>query len=617
MHFSQTLFTVTLTLLSFTLFAERITIDSPAKIITAAITLSETGDLTYSVSYKGKPVILESRMGFNVEENRELTAGFALTAQSRSARNESWKPVYGERAVITDSYHSVTLDLRNQSCHNLVMQLECRAYDQGFAFRYVFPEQQRTALKINQELTEYAFTADHRAWPVYAAQGKYKPSTISNIKAKCERPLTIETQEGVVIAIGEAALFTFARMKYQPLKGKANALCAQLDSAVELSLPGQSPWRFMMAADHAGALLENNDLLLNLNEPCRIKETGWIRPGKVIRETSLTTQGGIACVDFAREMNLQYVEFDAGWYGHEYDDASDARTVTLDPKRSKGPLDLQAVIDYGKQNGVGVIVYVNRRQLETRLDELLPLYKKWGIVGMKYGFVNVGSQQWTTWLHDAIRKAAEAEMMIDIHDEYRLTGNQRTYPNVMTVEGIAGNEEMPPADHNCALPFTRYLCGAGDYTPCWYNDRVPNTRAHQLALTAVTYSPWQFLFWYDRPAAFQNEPELDFWRRTPTVWDDTKVVNASIGAYATIARRSGDDWFVGSINALERRKLPIPLAFLQPGKKYRAFIYSDGAPDGSARTSVRCESAVVDSTSVITAEMADNGGHAIRLEPLP
>ena len=615
MNFLRFAFTIAITFMTFHLSAQKFTIDSPGRDINASIIISDAGGLFYNVNYKGQPVILQSKLGFNVNENFNLTSGFLLITKFESTHNQSWKPIYGERSTIVDNYKAITLKLINKTCNNLLMNLECRAYDQGFAFRYVFPKQECDALKINKELTEYTFTGDHRAWPVYSAQQKYKPSTVSRIKPGCERPLTIETTEGAVIAIGEAGLFSFSRMKYAPLKGKANTLTAKLDSTVQLAIPGKTPWRFVMTATDAGALLESNDLLLNLNEPCKIKDTSWIKPGKVIREVSLTTQGGMACIDFAKEMNLQYIEYDAGWYGHEYDKTSDARTVTLDPKRSKGPLDLPAVIDYGKKNGIGIIVYVNRNQLEPRLDEILPLYKKWGIAGMKYGFVNVGNQKWTTWLHDAIRKAAEAEMMIDIHDEYRMTGNQRTYPNIMTVEGIAGNETMPPADHNCAIPFTRYLCGAGDYTHCWYNGRVQNSLAHQLALTTVTYSPWQFLFWYDRPSAFKNEPELDFWRKTPTTWDDTKVINAKIGVYVTVARRSGEQWFVGTINAIKRRKLQIPLSFLKPNQEYNAFIYSDGAPDGSDKTRVKCDTAVVNSTGVITAEMAENGGHAIRFEP--
>ena len=590
-------------------------LESPDKNVKAAIDLTSDGTITYRVDYKGHPIVLTSKLGFALADKRELSAGFALTAAKRGEDNEIWEPVCGERDRIVNAYRSLTLDFANKTAGDLKMTLECRAYNAGFAFRYVFPKQTADRLDITAENTEFVFTGDHRAWPVYAAQGEYKPETLSTVKPGAERPLTLETSDGPVIAIGEAGLVSFARMKFAPLANKPHALVARLDGPAELPLPGATPWRYVMAADNAARLLEQNSLILNLNAPSKIADTSFIKPGKVIRETSLTTKGGKACIDFAQVMNLQYIELDAGWYGNEYNDASDARAVNLDPKRSKGPLDLQEVVRYGKEKGVGVLLYVNRRELERRLDELLPLYKSWGIAGIKYGFVNVGSQKWTTWLSDAIRKAGEAGLMIDIHDEYRVTGNQRTWPNLMTVEGIRGNEEMPPATHNCALPFTRYLCGPADYTPCWYSARVKNTRAHQLALPAVYFSPWQFLFWYDNPGLYKGEPELDFWRRIPTVWDDTRVLNAKIGAYATVARRSGDDWFVGTINALERRTLKIPLAFLTPGKPYTAHIYSDGAPDGSAPAKVTCATRTVTAADTITADLASNGGQAIRLTP--
>jgi alpha-glucosidase len=590
-------------------------LESPDKAVSATLSLSPAGELTYRVDYRGKPLILPSKLGFTTEDKADLTTGYTFVSAERVSVNKTWKPPFGERAQVTDAYSGLSASYRIKGTGDLTLTLECRAYSEGFAFRYVFPKQTRSELAIAAENTEFAFSGNHRAWPVYSAQGKYKPALLSEVKDGAERPLTVEVAGGPVAAIGEAGLFTFARMKFAPAAGKPNTLTAKLDGKASLTLPGATPWRYVMVADNAARLLERNDFILNLNEPSKLADTSWLKPGKVIRETSLTTTGGLACVDFCKTMNMQYVEFDAGWYGHEYDDKSDARAVNLDPKRSKGPLDLQEVIRYAKQQGVGVILYVNRRELERRLDELLPLYKSWGVAGIKYGFVNVGSQKWTAWLHDAIRKAGEAGIMIDIHDEYRLTGNQRTWPNVMTVEGIAGNEEMPDADHNCALPFTRYLCGPGDYTPCWYNGRVKNTRAHQLALAAVTYSPWQFLFWYDSPSLYKAEPELDFWRKIPTVWDDTKVINAQIGAYATVARRSGAQWFVGTINAGERRALKIPLSFLSPGTSYTAHIYSDAAPDGSDRTGVKCVTRDVTSTASIDADLASNGGQAIRLEP--
>ena len=171
-----------------------------------------------------------------------------------------------------------------------------------------------------------------------------------------------------------------------------------------------------------GKLVENNYFILNLNEPNQIANTSWIKPGQVIREVTLTTAGSMACIDFAAENNIAYVLFDAGWYGAEEDVKSDATTVTVDPARSKGPLDLPKVIEYANSKGVGILVYVNKKALHQQLDEILPLYKKWGIKGVKYGFVNVGDQYATAWLHQAVRKAAKYELIVDIHDEYRPTG---------------------------------------------------------------------------------------------------------------------------------------------------------------------------------------------------
>ena len=179
-------------------------------------------------------------------------------------------------------------------------------------------------------------------------------------------------------------------------------------------------------------MVENNYFILNLNEPNQIANTSWIKPGQVIREVTLTTAGSMASIDFAAENNIAYVLFDAGWYGAEEDVKSDATTVTVDPARSKGPLDLPKVIEYANSKGVGILVYVNKKALHQQLDEILPLYKKWGIKGVKYGFVNVGDQYATAWLHQAVRKAAKYELMVDIHDEYRPTGYSRTYPNLLT-----------------------------------------------------------------------------------------------------------------------------------------------------------------------------------------
>ncbi len=440
-----------------------------------------------------------------------------------------------------------------------------------------------------------------------------------------------ELPGGPFAAIGEARLVDFARMKFQPTKGREHSLQAHLAGPATVTTPYTTPWRYVLIGDSAGQLLERNYLVLNLNDPCALADTSWIKPGKVIREVTLTTTGGKACVDFAVKRGLQYVEFDAGWYGYEYDKKSDARAVNVDPKRSKGPLDLQEVIRYGNERGIGIILYVNHLALEQQLDELLPLYQKWGVKGIKYGFVNVGSQQWTTWMHDAVRKTAAHKLMVDIHDEYRPTGWSRTYPNLLTQEGIAGDETSPPNWLTLTIAFTRMLAGPADNTVCYYDGRVDRNASHafQLAKPVCLFSPFQFLYWYDRPKAapqkiggaggaetsIGDDPELEFYNRLPTVWDDTKVLHGQIGEYAVIARRSGEEWFIGAMNSGQARTLDVPLNFLSPGRNYTAHIYADD-PQATTRTRVRIEQQPVDVKTVLKCSLSAQGGQALWIEPV-
>jgi len=382
-----------------------------------------------------------------------------------------------------------------------------------------------------------------------------------------------------------------------------------------------------MVAERPAKMLEYNYFVLNLNEPNKLEDVSWIKPGKVIQDVTLSTQGGIACVDFAARRNLQYVEFDAGWYGNEYDDSSDAATITVDPKRSTGPLDLHHVIEYAESKGIGIILYVNQRALEKQLDELLPLYKSWGIKGLKYGFVNVGTQEWTSWLHDAVRKAADYQLMVDIHDEYRPTGYSRTYPNLMTQEGIRGDEESPSVEQTLNTLFTRMIAGAGDNTNCYYAPRVSETmggKAAQMAKSIMLYSPWQFLYWYDRPEGspvkiggagmttgiVEENEDLSFYDALPTVWDDTKVLEGTIGEFATIARKNGNDWFIGALTATSDRELQLELNFLEEKSNYEATIYYQDKGNLDNNT-VSIEKVEVNKDSVILREIIGNSGLAV------
>jgi alpha-glucosidase len=273
-------------------------------------------------------------------------------------------------------------------------------------------------------------------------------------------------------------------------------------------------------------------------------------------------------------------------------------------------LNLQEVIDYGKSKGIGIILYVNRRALERQRDEIFPLYQKWGVAGVKLGFVQVGPQKWTSWLLDTVRMAAAHKLLVDIHDSYRPTGFSRTFPNLLSQEGVRGNEHMPSASHNATLPFTRSPAGAADVTICYYYPKIKTTRAHQLALAVTTYSPLQLLYWYDKPAQYRGEPEIEFFDHVPTVWDETRVIHDRIGELVSIARRHGKDWYVGTICGDMPTEVELPLSFLAAGSNYVAHIYESG----DTPTTVTRRILAVNATSGLTFKLPMAGGQAIWLE---
>ncbi|WP_408641496.1 glycoside hydrolase family 97 catalytic domain-containing protein [Spirosoma telluris] len=336
-----------------------------------------------------------------------------------------------------------------------------------------------------------------------------------------------------------------------------------------------------------------------------------------MREVTLSTDGAKKVVDFAVRQHIDYIHFDAGWYGHEYDPLANATTVCVDPGRNpKGDLDLPEVIRYARSKGRKVMLYVNHLALERQLDTLFPLYRRWGVSGIKFGFVSVGSQYWTNWLHEAVKKAAQYQLVVDIHDDYRPSGFSRTYPNLLSQEGVLGNEGFPDATHNTMLPFTRYIAGAGDYTFCFNTDTVrpgkgKTTQAHQLALPVIYFSPLQFLFWYGRPDQYPNTTEFAFWKNLPTVWDDTRLVDGMPGEFVTTARRKGTDWYLGSITNVQARSVLILLKFLPAGKQFMATLYED---DG--RGGVKTSHKHVTASTTLTAKLRPSGGMAITLHAL-
>lgn len=590
---------------------------------------TENAALYYSVDFQGKTIITKAVLGFEFSEGIKLPEDLAIGEVITNTVNTSWKPVYGERNEYLDHYNEAIVHLEGNT--NPPFALRIRAYEEGVAFRYEFTDPDGK-IQIKDELTEFQLPSDAMAWVSTRAQSEITKIKVAEIAEAKERPMLVQYSDSLFVAIGEAALVDFARMKLINKDPGSGTLKSQLEGEVVQEGAFDSPWRFIMAAQQPAQLLENNFLLLNLNEPNKIEDNSWIKPGKVIREVTLTTQGGMACVDFAVKHNLQFVEFDAGWYGNEYDEASDATTITVDPKRSPGPLELLKVIDYAKEQGIGIILYVNRRALEKQLDEVLPLLESWGVAGVKYGFVNVGPQEWTTWLHDAVRKAADHHLMIDVHDEYRPTGYSRTYPNFMTQEGIRGDEESTPNDGVINTLFTRMIAGAGDQTNCYFAERVTGemgSHAAQLAKAVCIYSPWQFLYWYDRPvgspikkggaggaqSGIPDIPDLSFYDQLPTVWDDTRVLAGYPGELAVIARKDGGRWFLGAITGTKEHALSLTLDFLDPAVKYKAEIYShDESLDTG--TKVKIEEMEVDRDFVLRQDILQQNGLAVIFTPL-
>lgn len=590
--------------------------------------------MTYKIQYDGREIVRQSRLGVDIDnrlfesalavprgEYQDWCSDLELRGEHRCSVDTVWTPLYGENNRIRDHYNQLTLHYEKGSNGQgtvsdgydkrkyYAMDIIIRAYNEGIAFRYHFPETANSLfIHLIGEQTSFCMPAGTLAWYEEWAQGSYDKRPLRGEWYESERPLLLELPDGTFVALLEAAMKDYARGKFR-LKDDGE-LQVSLYGDVDITTPYYTPWRVVMAGEKAVDLINHKDLVINLNQPQTPSDWSWVCPGKAFRSSKLTKEGIMRSIDYCKQLGFQYVELDAGWYGPEGRVESDA-TKVADTRDFTMP----EICAYAKSQGIGVWVYVNQRALYRQLDQLLPLYREWGISGIKFGFVHIGSQQWSTWLHDAVAKCAEYGIMVDVHDEYRPTGLSRTYPNLLTQEGIRGNEEMPDADHNTLLPFTRYLCGPADYTLCYFNSRVKNTKGHQLAMAAVYYSPLQFYFWYDQPFVDNGEAELKFWRDCPTVFDESIALDGRPGEYIVQARRSGADWFVGAMTNHEARTLTIPTTFLPKGKYY-VEVYNDN-PSLGTRTNVEATTLKIkaDGKPVIL-QLQSCGGAALHFKPI-
>lgn len=585
----------------------------------------------YTLTYKGKTVANESELGIEIQNGLFESAlgipedtctswceNLKMTGTERHTEDTSWKTVYGERDSVRNHYNELILHFKKGGGSSsskdyydkrkfYYMDIVVRAYDEGVALKYHFPETANGLfLHITDERTSFSFPEGTKAYYEKWAQGPYTLLPLKKWPGESERPLLLLLPNGLDVALTEAKMVNFVRGKFKLSDRKTSSVQISLYSSADVITPFDTPWRVIMVAEKPVSLINHKDIILNLNDPCKIKDTSFIKPGKAFRVSKLDQKSALQAVDFAASRGIQYIHLDAGWYGSEMKVKASALKSALNRN-----LNIPVLCRYAASKGIGVWLYVNQRALSSQLDSILPLYKKWGVKGIKFGFVQVGNQMWTTWLHDAVRKCARYHLMVDIHDEYRPTGYSRTYPNLLTQEGVRGNEEMPDADHNTLLPFTRFLAGPADYTLCYFNHRIKNTYAHQLAMAVVYYSPLQFLFWYDKPADYNGEAELKFWKDIPTVWDDSKALAGIPGDYIVQARRSGDTWFVGAMTNTKARGISVRTAeFLKKGVCYRVEVYQDD-PKLNTRSKVACSSMRIKGGKVIRFRLQPSGGAAL------
>lgn len=576
-------------------------------------------ELNYAINVDGESVVLPSRAGLQVD-NRvwEMALGKRDLAQPdvwmdfltidsvtyHPAVDNLRQAFYGERSTVKEKYNSATLHMSRKDKSDYRLDVEVRAYDEGIAFRYFFPEHPAAIFhKVTEDLTDYAFPEGTMAWSEQWAQSAFDYSTIDEIQYPVERALTLQTPSGKWVALLDADVDDWCLTKLQPRKDKKSTLSSVMYSPVDIVTYYATPWKIIMTADTPGELIENNDIVQNLN-PEMEGDFSWVKPGTIMRETTLTTEGAIKTIDFCSEHNIPYMLFDWLWYVPCTSHDGDA-TKVIDK------LDMKRVVDYGREKGVGIWLYVNQHALMKQQRELLPLLHEWGIKGVKSGFVQYASHRWATWLHDLVRYAAENKLMMNIHDEYRPSGFSRTYPNLLTQEGILGNEEFPDATHNVTLPFTRMINGAADYTICYYDKRLKNTHGHQLAASVVYYSPLVTLFWYDKPQAYGGEPEISWFENLKTVWDDSKVISGYPGEHIVMARRNGDDWWVGAMTNNDGRHLDIPLDFLDDGS-YMATLYTDD-PKVQTKTMVKVDKKKVSKGKKLSLDLLPRGGAAIHI----
>ncbi len=687
----------------FTLKANAQTLSSPNGQLHVLFSVDD-GIPTYQLSYKGKTVIKPSKMGLELFDSPDLIHNFSIVDTQTSSFDETWTPVWGEESKIRNHYNEMAVTLQQENTQRKMI-VRFRLFDDGLGFRYEFPEQpELTYFVIKEERTQFAMTGDHTAFWIpgdYDTQEyDYTTSHLSEIRSLMQKAITpnasqtpfsptgvqtalmMKTADGLYINLHEAALVDYSCM-HLDLDDKNFVFESHLTPDAQgrkgyLQTPCVSPWRTIIVSDKAADILLSR-ITLNLNEPCKLEDTSWIKPVKYVGVwwemitgkstwaycdlpsvklgltdyTKVKPNGKHGAnndnvrryIDFAAENGFDQVLVEGwnvgweDWFGKSKDYVFDFVTPYPD-------FDLKALNDYAHSKGVKLMMHhetsSSTRNYERHMEEAYALMNKYGYNAVKSGYVgNIlprGEHHYGQWINNhylyAVQKAAEHHIMVNAHEAVRPTGLCRTYPNLIGNESARGTEYQAfggsKPNHTTILPFTRLIGGPMDYTPGIFemdiakinpeNDSHANvTLANQLGLYVTMYSPLQMVA--DLPENYERFADaFQFIKDVAIDWDETRVLEAEPGQYITYARKAKGEnkWFVGNTNGYDARTSNIVFDFLPKNTTYEATIYSD-AKDANYKTNPQAyqiKKMKVSSKSKLSLYCAPGGGYAISIKPL-
>lgn len=616
------------------------TVTSPDGTIEAVVQCR--GSLRYSVIVDGKPVIRDAQLGLEFRGGTVMGADVEYVSADRREVDQRWTNTQGGKRRNSRD-HCNELMLRLQEADGPRFALAVRAYDNGLALRYQLPKQEGLEEFImEKELTEFAFTDDHACYFGSQEGGfqgpqewEFNPGHLSDISVEsivgC--PVLVETP-GAWVALTESDLLDWAGMWFAG-GAEPGTLVTKLaprkdgQGLVVGETPHRSPWRVLMIGRKPGDLVES-DLVLTLATPTK---KGWVVPGKMAwdhwwsGETQVDTATIKQYIQLAADMGWPYMLIDWFWYGEPGKPDSDLRTINPD-------VDMEGIREFAAEKGVVLWLWVRFNDLERfeTCEEVFQRFQQWGVVGVKIDFMDRDDQEIVNWYERIISTAADHDLMINFHGAYKPTGLERTYPNYVTREGVLGNEynkwstRVTP-EHKVTLPFTRLLCGAADYTPGGFLNRQPDkfragqpaqvqgTRAAELALFVIYDSPVTCVC--DHPDHYRDQPGADFLKHVPTVWAETKVLDAEVADYIVMARQlSKAVWYLGGLTDADERDIEIRLDFLpKAGSQYRwqMQLYKDGPVSDEDAEIIELEERFVTPKDVLKIRMAPSGGFAARI----